>query len=460
MLASAILVLLPLAAAVENQLSWLPHRRQEASPDVPGIDHWEGIAESEGRSLCFVTPDKLGGDDALAIAEALNKDCRSKSLVVLPGPVYHMKSNITTNDLDDVHINLFGRLLWSTDIDYWLSVSMPVGFQNQSTVWYFGGDNVVLDGHGFGTLDGNGQVWYDWAAGRGNLPHRPMMINWRRFTNSVVKRMNFVQSQMWTMATTWSHNLLFEDIYVNNTSSSDQNTLNTDGVDTIYSDNITFNRWDVTCGDDNIALKGNSSNIYVYDSVFRGGQGFAIGSLGQYNGAWEYIDNFYASNITMHDTTYAIYLKTWPGNQNGYPPNGGGGGLGHGQHITLEDITLDQTRTAAFWIWQCEHYEGNMGKDCDSSKFSFSDILYRNVHGTMASGVNVASSFRCSEASGGCSNITVENFGVTKYGTNEKPSDWWCSNVHDYEGFDCEPFPEEEQQDLSTMRDYPSPVTT
>ncbi|KAL6865861.1 hypothetical protein ACO1O0_001960 [Amphichorda felina] len=433
LLSTALVALLPLVSSALGELGATSSRRD-----------WERLARSQDRELCFVVPDRDGGDDAPAIAEALNGDCRTNSIVVLPGSEYHMNSNITTTDLDDVQLHLFGRLLWSTDIDYWLSVSMPVGFQNQSTVWYFGGDGVTWDGHGDGVLDGNGQVWYDWARGQGNLPRRPMMINWRRLTNSVVRRLSFVQSQMWTMATTWSRNVLFEDIYVNNTSASKWSTLNTDGVDTIYSDNITFRRWDLTSGDDSIALKGNSSNISVYDSIFRGGQGFAIGSLGQYNGRTEYVDGFYARNVTMLNTRYAIYLKTWPGHQNGYPPNGGGGGLGHARNIVIEDIELHGARTAPFWIWQCEHYEGDMGKDCDSSQFSFSDIAFRRVSGTTANKVTLAASLRCAAGGGGCTNVTVEDFSVTEGGTGKPLTDWWCANVHNASGFECEPFPTDE----------------
>jgi hypothetical protein len=450
MLLTPLLALLPFGASVLASPEPFPPQ-QPRQVEADSLDatspqkDWEALAERQNRHLCYVLPDK-GHYDAETISNVLNGDCRHRALVVLPGEEYHMNTPLTTTDLDDIHIHLFGRLLWSPDIPYWLSVSMPIGFQNQSTVWYFGGDRVHWDGHGTGTLDGNGQVWYDWAKGEGNLPHRPMMINWRHLTNSVVRRTRFVQSQMWTMATSWSRNILFEDIYVNNTSSSEHSTLNTDGVDTINSDNITFCRWDVTCGDDNIALKGNSSNIFVHDSVFHGGQGLAIGSLGQYNGRHEHVDNFYARNVTMHNTRYAIYLKTWPGHQNGWPPNGGGGGLGHGKDIAIEDIVLNGTRTAPFWIWQCEHYEGDMGKDCDSSQFSFSDIAFRRVSGTTAPGVTLAASLRCAAGGGGCTNVAVEDFSVTEGSSGEPLSEWYCANVHGAKGFECEPFPPEEEE--------------
>ncbi|TQS32732.1 hypothetical protein Golomagni_06945 [Golovinomyces magnicellulatus] len=257
------------------------HAISKHANDAP---YWSSVADQKGRSLCIVLPSGNGDDDAPAIMNALNKECVKDSLVVFPGPVYNIETNMTTVDMKNVEIHHFGRFLWSKDIDYWLSVSMPVGFQNQSTVWYFGGDGITLDGHGQGTLDGNGQVWYDWAMNRSNLPHRPMNINWRKLTNSVVRNMRFVQSQMWTMATTWTHNVEFDDIYVNNTSTGKYGTINTDGIDTIYSSNITLRRWSITCGDDGVTLKRNSSNVSLYDSVFYGGSGIAMGSIAQYNG--------------------------------------------------------------------------------------------------------------------------------------------------------------------------------
>lgn len=52
---------------------------------------------------------------------------------------------------------------------------------------------------------------------------------------------------------------------------------NTDGVDTFYSNHITFRNWTITGGDDNISLKANSTNILIQDSGFHGGLGVAIG---------------------------------------------------------------------------------------------------------------------------------------------------------------------------------------
>lgn len=74
---------------------------------------------------------------------------------------------------------------------------MPVGYQNQSSAWIFGGNNVYFNGHGYGTIDGNGQVWYDFNNGTSNYPRRPHAITVWQTTNSLFEGIRFVQSQMW-----------------------------------------------------------------------------------------------------------------------------------------------------------------------------------------------------------------------------------------------------------------------
>jgi galacturan 1,4-alpha-galacturonidase len=129
--------------------------------------------------------------------------------------------------------------------------------------------------------------------------------------DSTFSGLNFVQSQMWTMAIMYSSNLVLEDIYVNNTYNGGKTASNTDGCDTLYSNNLVFRRWTVHNGDDAIALKGNSTNVLVEDSTFNTGQGFALGSIGQYPGVFEVIQNVLVRNITAIGTKYAAYLKTW-----------------------------------------------------------------------------------------------------------------------------------------------------
>src|ERR1700742_469359 len=116
---------------------------------------------------------------------------------------------------------------------------------------------------------------------------------------------------------------------------------NTDGVDTLFSNNITFRNFTIVNGDDSIAMKANSTNILIQDSTFHKGLGVAIGSIGQYPGVFERIVNVTAERITCVGARYAGYIKTWTGIQQGVPPNGGGGGLGMASHIGMHPLLHD-----------------------------------------------------------------------------------------------------------------------
>ena len=55
---------------------------------------------------------------------------------------------------------------YTPNIAYWSPNSFLLTYQNATTFWLLGGDNIHL--YGGGTIDGNGQVWYDTLAGNSN----------------------------------------------------------------------------------------------------------------------------------------------------------------------------------------------------------------------------------------------------------------------------------------------------
>lgn len=81
---------------------------------------------------------------------------------------------------------------------------------------------------------------------------------------------------------------------------------NTDGADTFFSSNIRFNNWTVYNGDDSISMKANSTDISVTNSRFYNGLGIALGSIGQYKGAYETIERLHFENISYYNTLHAV----------------------------------------------------------------------------------------------------------------------------------------------------------
>lgn len=172
-----------------------------AALQVPLVFSQAASALSSPGKTCVVQPGLNGTDSAPAIIQAFQEcghnDATSRAKVVFTNQTYMVKSVMNTTGLSNVDIDLQGTLLWDTNIDYWLNNSLPVGYQNQTSAWLFGGDGVRWTGDGHGTLDGNGQVWYDFINGTNNYPGRPHQITITGTKDSVFEGLRFVQSQMW-----------------------------------------------------------------------------------------------------------------------------------------------------------------------------------------------------------------------------------------------------------------------
>ncbi|KAL3419434.1 exo-rhamnogalacturonase b [Phlyctema vagabunda] len=386
--------------------------------------------QDDNIKTCIVTPSN-GIDDAPAILQAF-QDCGQNGKVEFLNETYHINSVMTTTNLKNVEIDLKGTLLWGTNISYWLNNSLPVGYQNQSTAWIFGGDNIKFYGHGYGSLNGSGQAWYTATGGVSNYPRRPHQITIINTTNSVFSGIRFLQSQMWTMTIIHSSDILLQDIFVENLTNSGGTSRNTDGANTIYANNITFDRWTVSNGDDSIAIKANSSNILVSNSVFNKGLGLAFGSIGQYKDAYEFIENVTARNIVCTQTLHAAYIKTWTGQQVGYPPNGGGGGFGYMKNLLLQNFTMKSGRGTPFAISQCTTFSGVAG-DCNTSLFHISDVVVEHIVGTVSA--NPIASLQCSAASN-CTDITIRDVGLA-LANGTAASGYNCNNAVDIHGFAC-----------------------
>ncbi|KAL3303923.1 glycoside hydrolase family 28 protein [Colletotrichum asianum] len=364
---------------------------------------------------CTVPANNNGTDDSPAILAAF-KECRKGRRIVFSNTTYHVNQMMTTTDLEDTQIEIHGTLLWSNDTDYWLSHPQPTGFQNGSAAWFLGGKNVTVDGFGYGTLDGNGQVWQV-----SNYPDRPHALAIWKATDMTVCNLRMVQSQMWTMTIMWSKNVLFDGIYINSTSSNGNPARNTDGADTINSDHTRF----ATC----TFAMGNSTNILIEDSTLDRSLGIAFGSLGQYQGVFERVENVTVRLIKGLKTRYGAYVKTWTGDQVSYPPNGGGGGIG-----SLSDFNLTQIQQVPFVIGQCTSYSGEKG-DCESSTFKISNMT---IHGWVGDGASsYVADMDCSKAAGGCDNITIENIGLTNTTTGDAVAKYRCRDVTSVQGFTC-----------------------
>jgi len=383
----------------------------------------------QSDTVCTVIPGGGGIDDSEAILQAFNQ-CGQGGQIIFLNETYHIERVMNTTGLNNVQIDLHGTLLWGTNISYWLANSLPVGYQNQSSAWFLGGNNITFRGFNQGTFDGNGQVWYDFVKGASNLAGRPHALTIWKTQDSVFDGIRFVQSQMWTMTVAWSENVLLESIYVNSTSSDSEPTQNTDGADTLASNNITFRNWVIDNGDDSIAIKANSTNILIQDMVLYRGLSIAIGSIGQYKGIFEFVNNVVAENVTCIGTRYMGYIKTWTGIQQGFPPNGGGGGTGLVSNIVWRNFTLNGVYQQPVQVTQCTSFSGAVG-GCDTSTLEIANVTWGPATGNITS--DLVAEIQCSAAAP-CEGVTIQDLDIDFVGAAAK---YECSNVQGAKGFNC-----------------------
>ena len=69
----------------------------------------------------------------------------------------------------------------------------------------------------------------------------------------------------------------------------------------------------LTCDQDCIAIKGNSSNVHVSNVVCRESGAMTVGSVGSNSAQPDYVENVLFENITAIHSSNAAWIKTYPG---------------------------------------------------------------------------------------------------------------------------------------------------
>lgn len=179
-----------------------------------------------------------------------------------------------------------------------------------TTFFQLGGEHVNV--YGGGTIDGNGQVWYDLYAANIYIL-RPVLFGTIGLKGGTISNLNLVYSPQYYNFVANSSSIIFSDIFITGFSKSNNTVKNTDGWDSYRSDSITIQDSNVNNGDDCVAFKPNSTNIVVQNMHYNGSHGISVGSLGQYVGETDIVENVYVYNISMSNATDGARIKVWPG---------------------------------------------------------------------------------------------------------------------------------------------------
>lgn len=123
-------------------------------------------------------------------------------------------------------VEIQGTVQFTNDTDYWQAHAFKQIYQNATTFFQLGGQDVNL--YGDGTLDGNGQVWYDLYA-EDALILRPILVGIIGLNGGTIGPLKLRYSPQWYHFVANSSNVLFEGIDISGYSTSKNTAKNTDG---------------------------------------------------------------------------------------------------------------------------------------------------------------------------------------------------------------------------------------
>ena len=180
----------------------------------------------------------------------------------------------------------------------------------QDAITANGAHDLELSGEG--TIDGQGEAWWQAFRADPKMTHRPYMIKFSDCTGLKVTGVTLCNSPMFHLVTQNCTDVTIQGITIK----SPEHAPNTDGIDP-SGWNYLITDCNIDTGDDDIAIKpapnsgrtpGNK-NFTVKNCTFGHGHGMSIGG-----GTAGGIENLTVDNCTFNQTDYGIRIKTLRGN--------------------------------------------------------------------------------------------------------------------------------------------------
>ncbi|KZL72887.1 exopolygalacturonase [Colletotrichum tofieldiae] len=360
--------------------------------------------------VCIVCP-KTNGDSAPAILKAAH-DCNDGGTVVfMPNATYRIASRVDLTFLKHIDFAILGTIVFSDDVKYWQTNTFAYRYQNINLMWRFGGEDVNIYGLGQGLIEGLGQTWWN-ANVVNSTVVRPLLLGTDGLKGGSITGLNMRNSPNWFNIIANSSDILISDMnLVVEVTNKTSPAKNTDGWDT-YRNCVSF--------------KPNSTDVLVQGLRCNGSHGISVGSLGQYQGQVDIVENLYIYNISMSNASDGARIKIWPG----VPPNTtgseAGGGLGHVRNVTYEKYE-NKNNDWAIQLTQCYFAASQEACRKYPATLVIEDIVFKDFTGTTSKKNDPrVGSLICSDPSV-CKNIQAHDINISP--PSGKPAKWTCTNM-------------------------------
>ncbi|KAM7194654.1 exopolygalacturonase [Naviculisporaceae sp. PSN 640] len=361
--------------------------------------------------MCIVNTHGDGvTDDSFSILFAL-WDCNDGGHVLFPrGETYTIGMAMDLTFLRSIDIDIQGLIQFTNDTEYWQANSFRFDFQNVTSFFKLGGEDVWI--YGGGTINGNGEAWYDLYA-RDVHTLRPVLIGIDGLKDSVISDLNVIDSPQDFHFVANSTDLVFNNITIDGGKSRSENkACNCDGWDLYRSQDITIMNSIARNIDDCVSLKPNSTNILIQSIHCSSSHGISIGPLGQHPSEFDIVSSVHIANITFINSTGGASIQAWPEISPTLSPDlQGGGGSGLIRNITFEDITISNV-DYAIEITHCYGQKNLTMCQMFPSKVRIEDVTFRRFKGRTSEKFEPLVAALACAGTASCGNITAREIDV------------------------------------------------
>ncbi|XP_021752444.1 polygalacturonase At1g48100-like [Chenopodium quinoa] len=271
--------------------------------------------------------------------------------------------------------------------------------------------------NGTGTIEGNGQKWWDLPCKPHRGPHgstlpgpcdSPAMIRFFLSNNTRMSGLRIQNSPQFHVKFDGCDGVLIDKIQIN----SPQSSPNTDGIHVENTRNVGIYNSMIANGDDCISIGPGCSDVDIQGVVCDHSHGISIGSLGVHNSR-SCVSNITVKGALIKNSDNGVRIKTWQG------------GSGTVSDISFQDIQMENTTNS---IIIDQYY--CLTKACrnETSAVYLSGVTYKNIKGTYNNVRSAPIHFACSDAVP-CTNITMSEVELLP-AQGELVDDPFCWNAY------------------------------
>eukprot|EP01103_Thecamoeba_quadrilineata_P007516 TRINITY_DN17380_c0_g1_i1.p1 TRINITY_DN17380_c0_g1~~TRINITY_DN17380_c0_g1_i1.p1 ORF type:complete len:397 (+),score=43.30 TRINITY_DN17380_c0_g1_i1:25-1215(+) len=256
-------------------------------------------------------------------------------------------------------------------------------------------ENVTVEGGG--VIDGQGAPWWPLYQNETFQNLRPSLIVFDSTNNIILRDITLTNSALFHFAPDRCNNI--EVVNVTITAPPDPISHNTDGIDPQTCTNVHIRDCYISTGDDNVAVKTNTTNVLVENCIFGNGHGATIGSIGEE--ADQFVYNVTFRNIIFVNTTNGARIKISQGATQALV-----------QNITFENLRMENVQNSL--VINTEYNGGIRKRNILEPAPFVDDVVFENI---ISNNSQYPVAFTCI-SEGPCTNIKMTNINFLNLPSN------------------------------------------